>query len=98
MLKQSYARGCRDALEKLALSPPTQVDDFVANVESGKDVPPDPSAMRPPAPDMGAGTPPEAGEDVSGLPPETGAPAQELPPELLAALAQHLQGDTASQE
>lgn len=39
MIKISYLAGCRSALKKFALGPPTQVDQFVANVESGKDVP-----------------------------------------------------------
>lgn len=44
-LATAYALGCVKALEKLALGPPTQVDQFVANVESGKDVPPAPPPM-----------------------------------------------------
>lgn len=35
--------GAARAMTKHALGPPTQVDQFVADVESGKDVPPEPS-------------------------------------------------------
>ena len=41
-LKLSYALGTRAAFLKFALEPPTQVDAFIANVESGKDMPPSP--------------------------------------------------------
>jgi antitoxin component of RelBE/YafQ-DinJ toxin-antitoxin module len=46
-IRQAYEAGYRAALEKLALDPPTQVDSFVANVESGKDMPFDPSMQVP---------------------------------------------------
>jgi hypothetical protein len=55
MLKTSFVRGYAAAFRKMALSPPTQVDDFLAHVESGKDMPIDPSSsingapMAPPA-------------------------------------------------
>lgn len=39
-LKPYYAQGCLAVLQKLALSPPTQVDQFVADVEHGQDIPP----------------------------------------------------------
>jgi hypothetical protein len=42
-LKTAYRHGARTALVKLAINPPTQVDEFVNNVESGKDVPPSPA-------------------------------------------------------
>lgn len=48
MIKSAYREGCRVAFRKFALSPPTQVDQFVADVESGKDVLPE--AAQPPAP------------------------------------------------
>lgn len=51
-LRHAYAAGFRAAFQKLALNPPTQVDEFVANVESGKDVPPDPSTDVPQQPPM----------------------------------------------
>lgn len=44
MLTTSYLRGYAAAFKKLALSPPTQVDDFLAKVESGKDMPLDPTS------------------------------------------------------
>lgn len=47
MIKTAYRAGCRSALQKFALGPPTQVDQLVADVESGKDVPPE--AALPPA-------------------------------------------------
>lgn len=47
MIKAAYLAGCRSALQKFALGPPTQVDQFVADVEGGKDVPPE--AALPPA-------------------------------------------------
>lgn len=40
-LKDMYRRGVKDAFAKFALGPPTQVDQFMADVESGKDVAPD---------------------------------------------------------
>lgn len=49
-LRHAYAAGYCAAFQKLALSPPTQVDEFVANVESGKDVPPDASTNVPQEP------------------------------------------------
>lgn len=42
-LGTAYHRGVKAAHVKLALNPPTQVDEFVNNVESGKDVPPSPA-------------------------------------------------------
>lgn len=46
-LRRAYEAGYKAALEKLALDPPTQVDSFVAKVESGKDMPFDPSMQVP---------------------------------------------------
>lgn len=48
MIKSAYLEGCRTAFRKFALGPPTQVDQFVADVESGKDVLPE--MAQPPAP------------------------------------------------
>lgn len=48
MIRSTYLEGCRSAFRKYALGPPTQVDQFVADVESGKDVLPE--AAQPPAP------------------------------------------------
>lgn len=44
-LTNMYMRGVKEAFTKFALDPPTQVDQFMAAVESGKDVQPpmDPS-------------------------------------------------------
>jgi hypothetical protein len=55
MLKTAFANGRRAALLKFALGPPTQVDQFMANVDMGKDVPPE--AATPPMPG-GPMTPP----------------------------------------
>lgn len=55
MLRSNFWNGYRQAFKKLALSPPTQVDNFVEAVEHGKDMPPDATAM----PTMD-GPPPEA--------------------------------------
>lgn len=95
MLKQAFQNGRVAALRKFALGPPTQVDQFVADVEMGKDVPPE-SALPPMA---GIGNPPAldgsvpmtpppslgAGSTVGGPPPEVaGAPA--APPPSMGAL------------
>ncbi|HEX7018737.1 MAG TPA: hypothetical protein VF159_01910 [Gemmatimonadaceae bacterium] len=48
MIRTAYENGCRDALAKFALAPPTQVDEFVQNIEAGKDIPP-PAAPPPTA-------------------------------------------------
>lgn len=42
-LRKAWTAGYRAALEKFALNPPTQVDEFLANVENGKDAPHDPT-------------------------------------------------------
>jgi hypothetical protein len=52
MLRHVFDAGRRAAFNKFALNPPTQVDDFVASVESGKDVPNDPSTD---SPELGLG-------------------------------------------
>jgi hypothetical protein len=41
ILKAMFERGVKEAFAKFALGPPTQVDQFMADVESGKDVQPD---------------------------------------------------------
>ena len=46
MIRLAYANGRRAAFAKFALGPPTQVDEFMANVEHGKDVLPE--AANPP--------------------------------------------------
>jgi hypothetical protein len=43
-ISNAYMRGWCAALEKFALGPPTQVDQFVADVEHGKDVAPEATA------------------------------------------------------
>lgn len=48
MIRDAYDKGRKDALAKLALAPPTQVDEFVQNIEAGKDIPP-PAASPPTA-------------------------------------------------
>jgi hypothetical protein len=47
MIKQALALGRRDALRKFALGPPTQVDQFIAGVENGKDVLPMSASQEP---------------------------------------------------
>jgi hypothetical protein len=49
-LRHSYARGYKSAYEKVGLNPPTQVDEFIANIDGGKDVPPDQSTDKVDAP------------------------------------------------
>ncbi len=39
-LRVAYENGIKAVLVKLGLGPPTQVDQFMANIESGKDIPP----------------------------------------------------------
>jgi hypothetical protein len=62
MIKSAYLEGRRAAFRKFALGPPTQVDQFVADVESGKDVLPE--AAQPPAPG-----PPAALDGTTPMPP-----------------------------
>lgn len=50
-LRTAYRHGRAVAFKKFALGPPTQVDDFMANVEHGQDVPPPVAA--PPMGSMG---------------------------------------------
>ena len=95
-LSTAYALGRAKALEKLALGPPTQVDQFVADVESGKDVPPasPPMAQEPAgAPPALDGTtplstsPPTPQDTVGstiGQPPLAGDPAAQPPPSIAA--------------
>lgn len=83
MIKKAYAIGCRAAFGKFALDPPTQVDQFIADVEQGKDVAPEP-AMPPmsldgttpmsPLPSFGAGSTvaPELAGSPSEPPPAIG--------------------------
>lgn len=62
MIKSAYLNGCQAAFRKFALGPPTQVDQFVADVESGKDILPE--AAQPPAPG-----PPAALDGTIPMPP-----------------------------
>lgn len=48
MIRTAYEKGRRAALEKFALAPPTQVDEFVQSIEQGKDVPLPQASMEPP--------------------------------------------------
>ena len=95
-LATAYKLGGAKALEKLGLGPPTPVDQFVANIESGKDVTPalppmaqGPAAM-PPALDgtTALSTSPPTPQDTLGStvgqPPLAGDSAP--PPPSLAAL------------
>ena len=73
MLSQHYKQGVHTAFLKFALAPPTQVDEFVAGVESGKDVPLDPSTDAMPMDGVS--------ESADAMPmPEDPAMAQGLPP------------------
>lgn len=92
----AYRLGCAKALEKLALGPPTQVDQFVADVESGKDVPPEaalpPMAGQPPPaldgtiplqmPSTSPPTPQDTLGSTIGQPPLAGDPAAQPPPSM----------------
>lgn len=88
MLKTAFTGGRQAALRKFALGPPTQVDQFVADVEMGKDVPPEaaqppmpgpPSALDgsvplqlPPPPGAGSTVSPEMAGTPAAPPPSTG--------------------------
>jgi hypothetical protein len=97
VLGRMYQRGAAAALEKFALGPPTQVDQFMADVESGKDVQP---AAEPPMSHAPGGvpsaldgttplstsppTPADTLGSTIGQPPLAGMPA--APPPQLGAL------------
>jgi hypothetical protein len=98
MLKTAYTRGWRDALKKFALGPPTQVDQFVADVEHGKDVVPE-SALPPMShapgemlPALDGTTPlqmpstspptPPGMGSTVGMPPLPGDPSAQPPPSM----------------
>lgn len=94
ILGRMYQRGVAAALEKFALGPPTQVDQFMSDVESGKDVPlPAEPPMShapgdiPPALDgtvplsTSPPTPPGVGSTIGTPPPLAGDPAA-APPQL----------------
>lgn len=77
MIKKAYAIGCRAAFGKFALDPPTQVDQFIADVEQGKDVAPEPAmppvsldgtTPMPPLPSFGAGS--TVAPELAGSPSE----------------------------
>ena len=93
-LKDMYQRGVKAALMKFALDPPTQVDQFMAAVESGKDIPPVATPPMSPAPGemptaldgtMPLSTSPPTPTDTIGStvgqPPLAGAPG-EAPPSM----------------
>lgn len=74
MIRTAYQAGCRAALEKLALAPPTQVDEFVQNVEQGKDIPlPQAEMAPPPTPTALDGTTPLSTAPQTGALPMMGA-------------------------
>lgn len=90
-LKIAYQRGVAAAFAKFALGPPTQVDQFMADVESGKDIPPAPPPMAqgtPPALDgtmplsTSPPTPPDTIGSTVGEPPLAGDPAMQPPPSM----------------
>lgn len=89
----AYQLGRAKALEKLALGPPTQVDQFVADVEQAQDVPPTaampPMAGGPPPPALDGTTPMSTspptpmdtiGSTIGQPPPMSGDPAGQPPP------------------
>lgn len=91
-LKSMYQQGVKAALAKFALGPPTQVDQFMADVESGKDVPPPmdppmshapgdvPSALDGTVPlSTSPPTPPDTIGSTVGQPPLAGSPAAPPP-------------------
>jgi hypothetical protein len=85
-LSYAKAKGIAAGFHKFALSPPTQVDDFIANVENGKDAPPDPSTL------TSMMAPGRIGENPdSALMPQDpsaalGAPTGRMPPDPNAAM------------
>lgn len=92
-MRKAHLKGRQAALHKFALGPPLQVDQFMADVEQGKDlpvaalppashVPPalDDSTPMPPPPPMGAGS--TVGGPQAQL---AGAPPAE-PPQSMGAL------------
>lgn len=98
MLKQAYTQGQHAALKKFALGPPTQVDQFVADVEHGKDVPPE--AANPPMSHAPGEMPPALDGTIPlqtpstspptppgmgstvGMPPLAGDPSAQPPPSM----------------
>lgn len=86
MIRLAHKHGCQAALRKFALGPPTQVDQFMADVDQGKDVLPDPAmppAQGPPAALDGTIPmlqPPAFGAGSTVAPGLAGAPVTEPPP------------------
>ena len=82
MIKHAYALGRQAAFRKFALGPPTQVDQFVTDIEQGKDVLPEPPpAMQPTALDGTVPMPPlpSFGAGSTVAPELAGAPADPAP-------------------
>jgi hypothetical protein len=70
MLAHAYAAGRAAAFGKFALSPPTGADNFVAQLDRGKDMPPDQVGQIPEAPPMplpAPGTPGNAPDPCESL-------------------------------
>ena len=93
-LQAVYTAGARAALEKFALGPPTQVDQFVADVEHAQDVPP-PSAEPPMShapgealPALDGTVPLETPSTSPPTPPDLGSTVGEMPepPPMMGAL------------
>lgn len=94
-LMDMYQHGVKAAFAKFALDPPTQVDQFMAAVESGKDIPPPMGDPMDPSMSQGAPTaldgttplstsPPTPMDTIGstvGAPPLAGAPG-EAPPSM----------------
>lgn len=97
LIRLSFESGARAARVKFALGPPTQVDQFVADVEHGQDIPPQ-AALPPMSQPSGSpaaldgtmplSTSPPTPQDTIGStvgqppPPLPGDPAAQPPPSM----------------
>ena len=66
MIRKAAEAGRHDALAKFALGPPTQVDQFVADIEQGQDVPPSQAPVLPQDPSAALGMPEGAMPSLAG--------------------------------
>lgn len=88
-IKQAYSLGWRNALAKFALGPPTQVDQFIADVDQAKDVVPE--AALPPMSHAPGETLPALDGTIplstsSPTPPDIGSTVGTPPPPSMGAL------------
>jgi len=81
MISKAYRQGSQKAFGKFALGPPTQVDQFMADVEQGKDVAPEPAL--PPA----SFVPPALDGTTPMLPPMEMSAGSTVAPELTNLIA-----------